>query len=114
MQPVLEFISSKALDYCELGDYIFVHGWIPTISDGDYFNPNPLKAVSKELWDSTEDYSIRDAWKRARWTNGMEAWKAGCGLSGKTIVCGHWHCSWGWSHLDQKYPEFPPKNRRGW
>lgn len=114
MQPVLDFISSKALNYCELGDYIFVHGWIPTISDDDYFNPNPLKVISKELWDDTEDYSIRDAWKQARWTNGMRAWKAGCSLPGKTIVCGHWHVSYAWSHIEQKYKEFPPKNRRGW
>ena len=45
---------------------MFVHGWFP----------------------SGSDWSAR-AWEEARWMNGMEAWKKGEVLKGKTVVCGH-------------------------
>lgn len=32
----------------------------------------------------------------------------------KTIVCGHWNCSWGWSHILQKRKEFPNNSRKEW
>ena len=35
-------------------------------------------------------------------------------IPGKTIVCGHFHSSWGWSHIDQKRKEWPPKNYKNW
>ena len=41
-------------------------------------------------------------------------WKNGLVIPGKTIICGHWHCSWGWSHIDQRRKEFPDKSRRNW
>ena len=113
--PVLDFIAAKSKDYVELGDYIFVHGWVPTIDENlSPFSKKPLRLAPREWWDDQEDYSRKDLWKEARWTNGMQAWKDGCVIPGKTIICGHWHCSWGWSYLDQKYKEFPPKGRKGW
>ena len=48
-------------------------------------------------------------WKDARWLNGMDEWQKGCKLEDKTVVCGHWHCSWGWSHIKQERKEFPNK-----
>ena len=114
-RSLLEFIASKAVDYFELGDYIFVHGWVPTINENlGPFSKKPLRLAPKEWWDDQEDYSSRDIWRDARWTNGMQAWKDGCVIPGKTIVCGHWNCSWGWSYLDHKYKEFPPQGRKGW
>lgn len=89
-KPLYKYLNSLQ-DYAEVGNYMFVHGWFPSGSD----------------WSA-------EAWEEARWMNGMEAWKKGEVLKGKTIVCGHWHCSWGWSHLDQLRPEFPPKNRKNW
>lgn len=91
IQPVIDFINKKSVDYYEVSDYMFVHGWFPLCLD----------------WSEA-------AWEEARWMNGMEAWKKGEVLKGKTVVCGHWHCSWGWSHIDQVRPEFPPKNRKDW
>ena len=38
-------------------------------------------------------------WKDATWLNGMSQWKEGIKESGKTIVCGHFHTSWGHSRL---------------
>lgn len=71
-------LISRCVPYYELGNYIFVHGWIPYIRHHKY-----LKHVSE-----TE-------WKTSAWKNGMEAWKNGWTLKGKTIVCGHWHTSFG-------------------
>lgn len=114
-RSLLEFIASKAVDYFELGDYIFVHGWVPTIDENlSPFRKKPLRLAPREWWDDQEDYSSRDIWRDARWTNGMQAWKDGCVIPGKTIICGHWHCSWGWSYLDRKYKEFPPRGMKGW
>ena len=89
-KPLYKYLNSLQ-DYAEVGNYMFVHGWFPLCQD----------------WSE-------EAWEKARWMNGMEAWKKGEVLKGKTVVCGHWHCSWGWSHLDQARPEFPPKNRKNW
>ena len=110
MQPILEWIDNKSVDYYELGDYIFVHGWVPTINPNlSIFGKEPLRLAPREWWDNQEDYSCKDIWRDARWTNGMQAWKDGCVIPNKTIVCGHWHCSWGWSHIKQERKEFPNK-----
>ena len=37
VQPVLEFIDNTTVDYFELGDKVFVHGWIPTTCDEDKY-----------------------------------------------------------------------------
>lgn len=70
----------STLNYFEIDRYIFVHGWIPNSDDWrncDYFD-----------------------WKNeARWMNGMEMWSQGVREPNKTIVCGHWHTSWGHSVL---------------
>lgn len=98
IRPILEWINDKSVDYFELGKYIFVHGWIP-------------------CWSHLDDFRKADSmdWKEARWLNGMEMWKnPRCRVDGKTIICGHWHCSWGWSHIRQKRKEFPDKNRKDW
>lgn len=63
-----------ALNYYEIKDYIFVHGWIPHIR-----NYENLKKCSA------------DEWSYARWSNGISDWKSGWYYKDKTIVCGHWH-----------------------
>ncbi len=98
MQPVLDWIDDKCVDYFEIDDYVFVHGWVPCYKSLDNF-----RNASKEDWE------------RARWVNGMEMWhNSKSRVEGKTIVCGHYHCSWGWSHLRQKRKEFPTKNIVNW
>ena len=98
MQPILDFIDENCVDYAEIGDYIFVHGWIPSFSHLDDFR----------------DADASD-WEEARWLNGMEMWRNPKNrVDGKTIVCGHWHCSYGWSHIRQERKEFPPKNHKNW
>jgi hypothetical protein len=50
----------------------------------------------------------------ARWVNGIEAAHQGVILPKKTIVCGHFHCSYGWSRIRQERKEFPSKSRDDW
>ena len=112
MKPIMEWVNTKSVNYAEIGDIIFVHGWIPTIGDGIDFmgkwkNPRP---APRDWWDNGNE----ELWKEARWINGIDAWRQGCVIPGKTIVCGHWHCSWGWSIIRQKRKEFPDKSRKDW
>jgi UDP-2,3-diacylglucosamine pyrophosphatase LpxH len=96
MQPILDFINKNCVDCAEIGDFVLVHGWIPCHQGLDDFrNAN------------------REDWKRARWDNGMEMWRNPKNrVEGETVICGHYHCSYGWSHIDQKYKEFPCKSHK--
>ena len=46
------------------------------------------------------------AWREARWINGMDAAQS-C-REEKTILCGHYHCSYGHAVYEQKCPEAGP------
>ncbi len=93
-------IMPSMLDYYETEHYIFVHGWIPCKARGygghaTSFEPMPdWRKASKLDWDY------------ARWYNGMDAARAGVLEEGKTIVCGHWHCSYGHAKIEGKGDEF--------
>ena len=100
IRELVDFIYENAVDYAEAGEYIFVHGWLPC---------DPINGKIDENWDN-EDAN----WEGARWINGMSAWARGARLEGRTIVCGHFHSSWGHSHLHQDRKEFPQKNRKDW
>lgn len=87
------FFIDEMADYFETQNYIFVHGWIPVICKDNLpsyytrnrkfeFNPDWRNAHSSE-------------WEHARWLNGMDMARKGFVEPGKTIVCGHWHCSYG-------------------
>ena len=83
--PFVQKIIPAMVDYFETDHYIFTHGWIPCDKDnsGNYL---PIKD-----WRRADEKQ----WKKARWINGMEAAHEGITEPGKTIVCGHWHCSFG-------------------
>lgn len=100
IMSLLEFIADYSVDVAEINDHVFVHGWIPC---------DPVSGKVPENW-NTEDAN----WDAARWYNGMSAWSKGAKLPGKTIVCGHWHASWGHSHLHLDRKEFPQKNSQDW
>ena len=86
--------------YAEIGDNIFVHGWIACYTIGEY---NVYPAAYDLNW---RNATIKQ-WKNATWINGMEAWDNGVREYGKTIWCGHWHTSWGHAHLHHSGVEFP-------
>lgn len=111
LSEVLNFIDKKCIDYYEKGDYIFVHGWIPTLNSAStLYQARHLNHTFLPTWRSASPTQ----WSVARWVNGMEAWNKGVKEPGKTIVCGHWHCSYYWSQIKHERKEFPEKNRPDW
>lgn len=111
LEPLLDFITDKSVNYFEVGDYVFVHGWLPEIPNKEVY---PWWDNSKDLYDADWRNASDLDWESARWLNGMKEWKRGIHEDGKTIVCGHWHCSYGWSHIRQERKEFPQKNQKDW
>ena len=92
MSPYLKFINETCVDYYEIDDKIFVHGWIPTRINAEksyVYDPN---------WREGN-------WKNSRWSNGMLAWKQGAFEKDKTIICGHWDAWWGHEHIDDAKEE---------
>lgn len=85
------------VNYFETKNYIFVHGWIPTHieydGEGEHWYQQSTTLTYMEDWRNAND----DEWEYAMWTNGINAALDGIIEPGKTIVCGHWHCSYGHS-----------------
>ena len=86
--PEVKKYFSELCDYAEIGDYIFVHGWLPARENAP-----------------DHDWHL-GSWREARWFNGMEKWRQGDRPEGKTVICGHYHTSWGHSVLEKKGDEF--------
>lgn len=110
--PFITKIIPSMVDFYETEHYIFTHGWIPcTILNNDstktYLSLENWRKANKQIWDS------------ARWVNGMEAAHNGIIEKDKTIVCGHWHCSFGHSNYEDdggefdNNPNFSPYYRKG-
>lgn len=118
-QEVRDFIRETTVDYFTLGNKIFVHSWIPCIADDPnmYHSRKTYKGID-DIWDKdpkslniNDLVRYREAWNSARWGNPFSQYKAGLYPEGKCIVFGHWHCSYGHSHLDFETPEWPQKNQ---
>lgn len=73
------------VNYFETQNYIFVHSFIPTIKIG-YDNYE-----YKENWREATDQE----WETAMWGNCINMALDGLNKTGKTIVMGHYHCSYG-------------------
>jgi hypothetical protein len=59
-----------------------------------YFNPDWRDASSED-------------WENARWYNGMEfAYYKELHIPDKTVVCGHFHCSYGHANIEGRGQEF--------
>ena len=94
--PYYTRIIPAMRDCYETEHYVFVHGWIPCRKNADgSISPRP----------DWRDASGQD-WYDARWINGMDA--ARTETEGKTILCGHWHTSYGHSRYEGKGTEFGP------
>lgn len=90
----------ECVNYDETKNYIFVHGWIPCFSNRKM--SGMTYAPYGKNWRRANTYD----WQNARWINGMEAWNWSITEPNKTIVCGHWHSSWGHCHLHNDGTEF--------
>ena len=100
--PFYTELIPACVDFFETEHYIFVHGWIPARQIG---NEHRRYAYESD-WRTADN----TAWKRARWYNGMElAHDFNITEQGKTIVCGHWHTSFGHSKYENKGEEFAKK-----
>ena len=80
---------NSLVDYFEFKDidgnsYVCCHGWLPQ----DY-----------------KDENCRD-FEYYSWLNGMEQWHNGNTFKDKTLICGHWHCSYGNSKFHHIGSEF--------
>lgn len=110
--PYIQTIIPAMLDYYETDHYIFTHGWIPC---------NISETFEKKVYTPITNWRQADqkTWDKARWINGMEAAHEGIIVNGKTIVCGHWHCSFGHSHYENdggefnNHPNFNPYYAKG-
>lgn len=89
-----------AVDFFETEHYVFTHGYIPCRSaygnsqyaryKAFFFNPQWREASEEE-------------WRYARWYNGMEfACQRNLHLLDKTVVCGHYTCSYGHVYIEKK------------
>ena len=77
IEEIVTFIDSM-LNFYETGRYIFVHGWVPIISEG-------RDAEINQAWRDVSD----SEWKNARLIGWQETYNVGAIIEGKTIVCGH-------------------------
>lgn len=94
-----------SVDYYETENYIFVHGWIPVKTQKDM--PAHHKIGRTYEFDPDWRNADTEGWNTARWLNGMAiAELNNIREPGKTIVCGHWHTSFGHSVLAKKCSEF--------
>lgn len=84
------------VNYFETKNYIFVHSWIPIISqNGGYCKYD-------ENWRDASDNN----WEEAMWGNPFDMHSLDINKTGKTIVFGHWHCSTGHKMLGHCKSEF--------
>lgn len=88
--PFFKLIIPKSVNYFETQNFVFVHGWIPFVQ----------RSFEKSYAEADWRNATEAAWKDARWINGMQAYFMGATLSDKTIVCGHFHTSYGHSRVD--------------
>ena len=98
--PYIQKLIPAMVDYYETDHYIFTHGWIPCSPIS--ISSNQIEYVPIADWRNANKIT----WDRARWINGMEAAHAGIIEPTKTIVCGHWHCSFGHSRYENDGGEF--------
>ena len=98
--PFFDKIIPSMKNYFETSNYVFVHGWIACDALGYGGKANTF--LYKQNWRDASDID----WNFARWYNGMEAARQGVVEPNKTIVCGHWHCSYGHAKIEGLGLEF--------
>lgn len=106
MDGVLGFINKTTVDSFTLGSTMFVHGWCPDLRN-----------------DQISKLDRASMWNKARWENGMLEFKKNhIPADVTTMVCGHWHASWGWKEFgytkdewkaDAKFDTFIHTNESG-
>lgn len=94
-------LMPHAIGYYETENYIFCHGWIPTRIKRDG------EKTEYEYLEGWRENATVEEWKRSRWLNGMSlACEHGIREVGKTVVCGHFHTSYGHSRISHACTEW--------
>lgn len=89
-----------AVEFYETPNYVFCHGWLPVLSAEPGSDP-PF------FYDENWRTAPWEARKNSRWLNGMAmACRYGITEPGKTVVCGHFHTSYGHANLENKGTEW--------
>ncbi len=78
------------VNYFETQNYIFVHSWIPVVSQ---------RGVCQGYDESWREATFQ-RWDDAMWGNPFKMAEMGMNQTGKTIIFGHWHCSTGWANAE--------------
>ncbi len=104
MTPYVNDIIPNTIDYFETKNYIFVHGWIPCKVTQAYDSLGNVIQKYHRMKNWRE--ALPSTWKSARWINGIDAAHCGVIEANKTIICGHWHCSYGHYRYCKKGSEF--------
>ena len=84
-------------DFFETSRYVFCHGWIPS------------EMNSKRRYRYRPDWRQADgiSWWQAKWLNGMDlACRDRVLVPDKTVVCGHFHTSYGHAVYEKKGDEW--------
>jgi hypothetical protein len=79
--------SDDWVDYYELGDFVFVHSWVPTKQGPFDDRKHRFTEVADPDWRNLGE----PAWDDASWGCPWRKYLDGALPEGKTIVCGHWH-----------------------
>lgn len=91
-----------SVDFFETEHYVFVHGWIPCYDEGPCAIEFDGELHCRPDW---REATVKE-WRKARWFNGMEcACILHYGVPDKTVVCGHWHTSYGHAKIEHKGSE---------
>lgn len=79
------FIDEVCVDFAQLKDIVFVHGWVPVDSD------DSDHVTVSDTWEEGD-------WGKARWSNGIKAFhEQQIPKNVRALVCGHWNASFGWA-----------------
>ena len=98
--PFYKRLLPTCVDYYETDNYIFTHGWLPCFVEG-------LRNFESYTYDPNWREADREGFRRSRWFNGMAlACKHRIREEGKTVVCGHWHTSFGHSRIEHACSEW--------
>ena len=92
--PFFKTVLPAMRNYYETPNYVFVHGWIPSVTVGNPYDPTNILPYAD--WRN----ATSEQWRLSRWLNGMFAFSCGVTEPNKTVVCGHIRASWGHCKLE--------------
>lgn len=88
------------VNFFETKNYVFCHAWVPVKMVLDPALQTG-RLVQRDDWRA----GTEAAWEQASWLNPMDMVLKGLAAD-KTVVSGHWHCSYGWAQKNKTYDEF--------